>query len=162
MTEVRIEQPEDVDGIRRLLESAFGGEGEARLVAALRPTHAWLPEYSVVVEENGVLVAYALLSRVMIGGQEGLALGPVAVTPERQKQGLGATVIRDVLRRATEARERLVLVLGDPAYYRRFGFAPAAPYGITSEWSSAGDAWQVLALRPIEARYPSAWRNLQS
>ena len=160
MTEVRIEQPEDVDGMRRLRESAFGGEVEAALVAALRPTHAWLPEYSVVAEENGVLVAYALLSRVMIGGQEGLALGPVAVTPERQKQGLGATVIREALRRATEARERLVLVLGDPAYYRRFGFVPAAPYGITSEWSSAGDAWQVLALRPIEARYPSAWRHV--
>src|SRR4051812_28411933 len=121
MTEVRIEQPEDVDGIRRLLESAFGREGEARLVAALRPTHAWLPEFSVVAAENGHPVAFALLSRVMIGAEEGLALGPVAVAPERQKQGLGATVVRDVLRRATEARERLVLVLGDPAYYRRFG-----------------------------------------
>ena len=160
MTEVRIEQPEDADGIRRLLESAFGGEAEARLVAALRPTHAWLPEFSVVAEENGRLVAFALLSRVMVGGEEALALGPVAVTPERQRQGLGTSVVRDALRRATEARERLVLVLGEPAYYRRFGFVPAAPYGITSEWSSAGDAWQVLALRPVEARYPSAWRHV--
>jgi putative acetyltransferase len=160
MTEVRIEQPEDVDGIRRLLESAFGREEEARLVAALRPTHAWLPEFSVVAEENGRVVAYALLSRVMIGGEEGLSLGPVAVAPERQKQGLGTTVVRDALRRATEARERLVLALGDPAYYRRFGFVPAAPYGITSQWSSAGDAWQLLALRAVEARYPSAWRHV--
>lgn len=158
MTEVRIEQPEDADGIRRLLAAAFGGEAEARLVAALRPTHAWLPEFSVVVAEDARLVAFALLSRVMIGGEAGLALGPVAVAPDRQRQGLGTAVVRDVLRRATESRERLVLVLGDPAYYRRFGFVPAAPYGITSEWSSAGDAWQVLALRPIEARYPAPWR----
>ncbi|RSM67760.1 GNAT family N-acetyltransferase [Actinoplanes sp. ATCC 53533] len=158
MTEVRIEQPEDADGIRRLLEAAFGGEGEARLVAALRPTHAWLPEFSVVAVENARVIAFALLSRVMIGGEEALALGPVAVAPERQRQGLGTAVVRDALRRATESRERLVLVLGDPAYYRRFGFVPAAPYGITSAWSSAGDAWQVLALRQVEARYPAPWR----
>lgn len=160
MTDVRIEQPEDADGIRHLLEAAFGGEGEARLVAALRPTHAWLPEFSVVAVENARLVAFALLSRVMVGGEEALALGPVAVAPERQRQGLGTAVVRDALRRATESRERLVLVLGDPAYYRRFGFVPAAPYGITSEWSSAGDAWQVLALRPIQARYPAPWRAI--
>jgi len=153
-----MEQPEDADGVRRLLESAFGGDAEARLVAALRPTHAWLPEFSVVAEENARLVAFALLSRVMIGGEEALALGPVAVMPQRQRQGLGTSVVRDVLRRATEARERLVLVLGEPAYYRRFGFVPAAPYGITSQWSAAGDAWQVLALRPVEARYPAPWR----
>ncbi len=158
MTEVRIEQPEDADGIRRLLEAAFGGEGEARLVAALRPTHAWLPEFSVVAAENARVVAFALLSRVMVGSEEALALGPVAVAPDRQRQGLGTAVVRDALRRATESRERLVLVLGDPAYYRRFGFVPAAPYGITSEWSSAGDAWQVLALRAVEARYPAPWR----
>lgn len=158
MTEVRIEQPEDADGIRRLLEAAFGGEGEARLVAALRPTHAWLPEFSVVAVENARVIAFALLSRVMIGGEEALALGPVAVAPERQRQGLGTAVVRDALRRATESRERLVLVLGDPAYYRRFGFVPAAPYGITSAWASAGDAWQVLALRQVEARYPAPWR----
>jgi putative acetyltransferase len=113
----------------------------------------------VVAEENGHVVAFALLSRIMIGGEPGLALGPVAVAPERQRQGLGTAVVRDVLRRATEARERLVLVLGEPAYYGRFGFVAAAPYGITSEWSSAGDAWQVLALRAVEARYPAPWRG---
>jgi putative acetyltransferase len=158
MSEVRIEQPEDADGVRRLLEAAFGGEAEARLVTALRPTHAWLPEFSVIAEENGQVTAFALLSRIMVGGEAGLALGPVAVLPTRQRHGLGTAVVRDVLRRATEARERLVLVLGDPAYYRRFGFVAAAPYGISSEWSSAGDAWQMLALRAVEARYPAAWR----
>jgi putative acetyltransferase len=160
MSEVRIEQPEDADGVRRLLAAAFGGEAEARLVTALRPTHAWLSEFSVVAEESGQVVAFALLSRIMIGGEAGLALGPVAVAPQRRRQGLGTAVITDALRRATEARERLVLVLGDPEYYRRFGFVPAAPYGITSEWSSAGDAWQVLALRPVEARYPTPWHHV--
>lgn len=160
MTEVRIEQPEDADGIRRLLEAAFGGEDETKLVAALRATHAWLPEFSVVAEDSGQIAAFALLSRVMIGGEPGLALGPVAVVPGRQRQGLGTAVVRDALHRAGEARERLVLVLGDPAYYRRFGFVPAGPLGITSRWSELGDAWQVLALRPVEARYPSPWHAL--
>ncbi|AGZ46795.1 GNAT family N-acetyltransferase [Actinoplanes friuliensis] len=160
MSDVREERDDDIEAVRQMLTAAFESDAEARLVDALRSTHAWMPEFSVVAEENGEVVAFALLSRIMIGGETGLALGPVAVLPDRQKQGLGAEVIKDALRRATEAGERLVLVLGDPAYYKRFGFVPAAPFGIISDWSSAGDAWQVLALNKVKARYPSPWRNL--
>ncbi|MEU4214801.1 N-acetyltransferase [Actinoplanes sp. NPDC026623] len=160
MTEVRAERADDVPGVRGVLLAAFGTDAEARLVETLRPGHAWLPDLCVVAEENGAVVAFALLSRIMVGGERGLALGPVGVLPDLQKRGLGSAVIREGLRRATAAGERLVLVLGDPAYYGRFGFVPAAPFGITSEWSSFGDAWQVLALNPVEARYPAPWRNL--
>ncbi|MEU7903868.1 N-acetyltransferase [Actinoplanes sp. NPDC049118] len=160
MTEVRAEREEDFDAVRQVLLAAFETDGEARLVEALRLSHAWLPDLCVVAEENGAVVAFALLSRIMIGGDAGLALGPVAVLPDLQKRGLGGAVIRESLRRAAAAGERLVLVLGDPAYYGRFGFVPAAPLGITSEWSSFGDAWQVLALNTVEARYPAPWHGL--
>jgi putative acetyltransferase len=160
MTEVRAERADDGPGVRGLLLAAFETDAEARLVETLRPGHAWLPDLCVVAEENGAVAAFALLSRIMVGGERGLALGPVAVLPDLRKRGLGSAVIREGLRRATAAGERMVLVLGDPAYYGRFGFVPAAPFGITSEWSSFGDAWQVLALNPVEARYPAPWRNL--
>src|SRR4051812_34711285 len=111
MTEVRAERAEDAPGIRQVLVAAFETDGEARLVESLRPGHAWLPDFCVVAEENGAVVAFAPLSRIMVGGEPGLALGPVAVLPDLQKRGLGRAVIREGLRRATAAGERLVLVL---------------------------------------------------
>ncbi|MEV4640266.1 N-acetyltransferase [Actinoplanes sp. NPDC049548] len=143
--------------MRAVLTAAFETDAEARLVDALRDSAAWLPALSVVAEEDGRIVAHALLSRIAVGADPALALGPVAVLPAEQRRGLGAAVIRDVLRRAADAGERLVLVLGDPAYYRRFGFVPATPYGITSPWSGLGDAWQMLALAGTEAHYPGPW-----
>ncbi|GGQ45385.1 GNAT family N-acetyltransferase [Couchioplanes azureus] len=156
----RVERPGDAGPVWAVLTAAFETDAEARLVDALRDTDAWLPGLSMVAEENGRILAYALLSRVTVGPDPALALGPVAVLPAEQRRGLGAAVISEVLRLATAAGERLVLVLGDPAYYRRFGFVPAAPYRITSPWSDLGDAWQVLVLTPAEARYPGPWHQL--
>ncbi|MCA2212687.1 GNAT family N-acetyltransferase [Jidongwangia harbinensis] len=160
MTELRAERPDDLPGIRAVLAAAFETTAEADLVDALRAGDAWLPELSVVAVEDHTVIAHALLSRIVVAGPDGdvpaLALGPVAVLPERQKQGHGSAVIRDALLRA--AGESLVVVLGDPAYYGRFGFGPGAAHGITGPWSSFGDAWQVLPLRgpvvPGEVLYP--------
>jgi putative acetyltransferase len=164
--EFRAERPDDVIGIRAVLLAAFETAVEADLVDTLRADGAWLPELSVVAIEDGAVVAHALLSRIVIAGPDGdvpaLALGPVAVLPERQKQGYGSAVIREALRRA--AGESLVVVLGEPAYYGRFGFVPGAAHGITGPWASFGDAWQVLPLRdgvePGETLYPRPWHDL--
>ncbi len=60
--------------------------------------------------------------------------------------------------------DRVVVVLGDPAYYRRFGFEPGAAYGVTGAWSSFGEAWQVLppagGVPAGEVLYPAAWHEL--
>ncbi|MEV6598967.1 N-acetyltransferase [Actinoplanes sp. NPDC051346] len=157
---LRVERPGDAGPVWAVLTAAFPTDAEARLVDALRDTDSWLPGLSVVAEENGRVVAYALLSRITVGSDPALALGPVAVLPGEQRRGLGAAVISEVLKLATVAGERLVLVLGDPAYYRRFGFTPAMPYGITSPWSHLGDAWQVLALNGAEAKYPAPWHEV--
>jgi putative acetyltransferase len=70
-------------------------------------------------------------------------------------------VVRDALERRDD---RLVVVLGAPAYYRRFGFVPGVPLGVTGAWASFGDAWQVLppaARTPAgEALYPDPWDDL--
>jgi putative acetyltransferase len=157
---IRAEHGDDAGAVRAVLTAAFETDAEARLVDALRGGDAWLPGLSVVAEEDGRIVAHALLSRITVGPGPALALGPVAVLPGEQRRGLGAAVIRDALRRAADAGERLVLVLGDPAYYARFGFVPASPYGISSPWSGLGDAWQMLALTGVEAHYPGPWHAL--
>lgn len=166
MIEVRPERPEDTAGIRAVLVAAFDTPAEADLVEALRADRqAWLPELSSVAVEDHRVVAHALLSAVVLatagGDVPALALGPVAVLPDHQRQGYGSAVIRDVL---TRRGGRLVVVLGDPAYYRRFGFRPAAESGITGAYMSFRDAWQALppagGSRPGEVLFPDAWDDV--
>ncbi|MEO3745955.1 N-acetyltransferase [Plantactinospora sp. B5E13] len=163
MTTVRLrpEQQSDSAVIRRLVALAFarpdgGVPAEVRLVEALRGSDAWLPELSMVAEVDGELVGYALLTRVRVqpGQVPALALGPVAVRPDRQRRGYGRDVVQAALDAATEFGERLVVVLGNPAYYRRFGFTPAARFGLTSPWSGLGDPWQALPLPSVDGSEP--------
>ncbi|SCL22529.1 putative acetyltransferase [Micromonospora nigra] len=159
MTTLRLrpEQPADTGAIRRVLAAAFARPDvatppEVGLVDELRDDDAWIPELAMVAEYGGEIVGYALLTRVRVTTERGaapaLALGPVAVAPHRQRIGLGAAVVQAALDAATELGERLVVVLGDPAYYRRFGFTRADRMGLTSPWSGLGEPWQALLLPP--------------
>jgi putative acetyltransferase len=106
------------------------------------------------------VVGYALLSRVRVKADEvpvpALALGPVAVAPHRQRVGHGTAVVQAALDAATELGERLVVVLGDPAFYRRFGFTRADRLGLTSPWSGLGEPWQAGAAAGSGASAPPA------
>jgi putative acetyltransferase len=93
-----------------------------------------------------LVVGHALLTRLRVGDGAGLALAPVAVAPEWQRRGIGERVVRAALTAAEEAGERLVVVLGDPAYYGRFGFAPAARHGVTGPFQVAEEVFQALPL----------------
>jgi putative acetyltransferase len=165
MTEVRAERPEDIAGIRAVHVAAFETPAEADLVDTLRDSEAWVPGLSVVAVENDRVIAHALLSRVVLGTAEGeapaLALGPVAVRPEVQRQGYGSAVVRAAVARRAGL---LVVLLGDPAYYRRFGFRPAADFGITGAYAGFGQAWQALpppgGTPPGEVRFPRPWDGL--
>jgi putative acetyltransferase len=173
MTDIRPEKPADLPGIRALLAAAFCGDAgdsgavpvEVGLVDALRGGDSWLSDLSVVADSAGI-IGYALLSRVTAAGVPALALGPVAVRPDRQREGVGTLVVRGALDRAAAAGERLVLVLGAPAFYSRFGFRPGAAYGLTGTWSSFGDVWQALVLpgapapEPGEVHHPAPWHEL--
>jgi putative acetyltransferase len=171
---LRPEGPADPPAIRRIVAAAFARADvpvppEVALVDGLRGSNAWLPELSMVAEADDELVAYALLSRVWVGhtAEPALALGPVAVSPQRHGLGYGTEVVQAALDAAAELGERLVVVLGNPSYYRRFGFRPAAELGLASPWSGLGDPWQALVLPDDtsaapppprgEVRYPAAW-----
>jgi putative acetyltransferase len=168
---VRAERSADVTDIREVVAEAYASEGqpdppEVGLVEALRGSDAWLPELSIVAEADARVVGYALLTRVTVGdeAQPALALGPVAVRPIHQRLGYGTAVVRAALDAAAELDERLVLVLGDPSFYGRFGFEPAARFGVTSRWPGA--RYQALTLPAYGSgehaprgavRYPPAW-----
>ncbi len=161
---LRPEGPADEPAVARVLAAAFARPDvatppEVGLVEELRHSPAWIPELAMVAEYGGEVVAYALLTRVGVRTDDGrvwpaLALGPVAVARHRQRLGHGTAAVQAALDAATELGERLVVVLGDPAYYRRFGFGPADRLGLTSPWSGLGEPWQALVLPPSASEEP--------
>lgn len=130
--------------------AAFDTTAEADLVDALRTDPAWLPGLSwVATSGNGEeVVGYALLTRCRVGGEDALALAPVAVLPEYQRRGVGDAVIRALLDEARRRDgERLVVVLGHPEYYPKFGFARASVQGIRAPFEVPDEALMALPLR---------------
>ncbi len=159
---VREEEPADASGVRALHEAAFGRAAEAALVEALH--RDGVVRYAAVAVDDDRVVAHALLSRIQVGGEGALALAPVAAAPDRQREGLGSAVVRAVLSAATADGERLVTVLGDPAYYSRFAFVPAVDHDVEPPEGWPREAYQVLLIggAPPQGRaeYPAAFQNL--
>lgn len=140
---VRPEIPADLPAIYRVHASAFRTDGEARLVDALRKTGKLT--VSLVAESAGNIVGHIAFSPVTPGG--GVGLGPVAVAPDFQRRGFGAQLIREGLDACRKAGATFVVVLGDPAYYGRFGFVPASRWGLHDEFGG-GNAFMAIELRP--------------
>ena len=130
--ELRPETAADRAGIREVVTAAFGRADEADLVDALR--EAGDIAVSLVAAEDGRPIGHVLFSR--LGAPfPALALGPVSVRPERQRDGIGSRLIRAGLEDATRGGCLGVFVLGEPAYYGRFGFERALASGFQSPYS---------------------------
>ena len=150
MWTTRAETAHDQAAVRRVLIAAFPTTAEADLVDHLRgDPEAWIPELSVVAaDERGEVVAVSLMTRCHVGGDPALALAlaPCAVLPEHQRRGAGAATIRHGLHVAAARGERLVVVLGHPTYYPRFGFSPASALGVTAPMEVPDDSFLALRL----------------
>ncbi|MFC7795450.1 GNAT family N-acetyltransferase [Streptomyces cinereoruber] len=159
----RPEAPGEEAEVRRIEAAAFGSAAEADLVDALRAdAGAWLPGLSYVAEApDGTVAAHALITRCHVDGVPAAALAPVAVAPEHQRTGAGQAVVRAVLDAARLRGETLVLVLGHPEYYPRFGFERASAYGIRPGFEVPDEAMRALVLDdsvPVPSgalRYPA-------
>jgi putative acetyltransferase len=138
---IRDEQAGDAAGIDAVVTAAFGRPGEAGLVEQLRRDGDVV--LSLVAVDGHTIVGYLLLSP-MTAPFRALALGPVAVRPERQRTGIGSQLIRAGIDDARQAGWQAVFVLGYSNYYRRFGFDPALASGFTCRYS--GPNLMALAL----------------
>jgi putative acetyltransferase len=137
---IRFARPEDHDAIVALTDAAF--EGEERAVRVVRELE---PEISLVYEDDGAIVGHVMLTRMEMGEHRPFQLSPLSVAPSHQNRGIGSALTREALRLADEQGEPLVLILGHPTYYPRFGFEPAAPLGLEAP-GDFGDAWMAVKL----------------
>lgn len=146
----RPEQSGDAPEIRRVLEAAFPTAEEAELVDALRGDEAaWIDGLSqVTVDEDGRIIAQALLTRCFVDGEPALALAPCATVPALQGRGAGSAALEAALAAARAQGENLVIVLGHPGYYLRFGFTPASRIGVSAPFEVPDGAFLTFALDP--------------
>ncbi|MFI6428290.1 GNAT family N-acetyltransferase [Promicromonospora sp. NPDC050880] len=163
---IRQERPSDVPSIRAVTAAAFSGvahaapsveadgaPGEATLVGWLRADPGWVPSLSLVAESGPAdpeVVGHVVATRGQLAGRSALGLGPLSVHPAHQGRGVGAALMHAVLGAADALGEPVVVLLGEPALYSRFGFVAAGETGIESPDPAWGDYFQ--------ARTLSAWR----
>ena len=146
--QIRAERPEDLQGIRRVNEAAFGTRTEADLVDALRARAVSV--VSLVADVDGEVTGHLLLSPVTLSSDPELlvfGLAPMAVLPECQRQGIGGALVRAGLDAARQTGAAAVCVLGHAEYYPRFGFAPASRFRIGSEYDVPDEVFMILELK---------------
>jgi putative acetyltransferase len=135
---IRRELARDVDAIRAVTAAAFRRDAEARLVDELRADPGWLPALSLVaVDTSDVVIGHVACTRAHVDSAPVLGLGPLSVHPDHHNRGVGSALVHAVLAAADALAEPLVALLGDPRYYRRFGFVLSETVGIrppVAEW----------------------------
>jgi putative acetyltransferase len=148
MIDIRLEEKEDHQDIRRVNELAFDQPTEADLVDALR-TNAH-PHISLVAIIEGRIVGHIFFSPVSIESEtssfSAMGLAPMAVLPEFQNQGIGSRLVEEGLKKCRELGQSIIVVMGHPNYYPRFGFIPAHLKGLRSEYDVPDDTFIVLEL----------------
>lgn len=148
---IRPEVPTDRPAIAEVNRRAFGRDNEARLVEALRQAGDFDPRLSLVAEYEGTVVGHILFSVVHIeqdGGQtRALSLAPMAVVPEHQRRGVGSALVPSGLQACRRTPYGLVVVVGHPEFYPRFGFMRADAIGLRAPFAVAPEAFMVFELR---------------
>lgn len=155
---VRPEEPGDFASIREVVARAFtgaafsappvgddGAPGEATLVGWLRESASYDPRFAFVALDGDRVVGHVMATWGDLDGAPTLGLGPLSVEPSRQGQGIGSRLMEATLDAARQAGASVIVLLGEPGYYGRFGFVPAADLGI-----SADPAWgEFFQARPL-------------
>lgn len=153
---IRSETPADYLAISQVNNLAFGRENEAQLIVAIRLSDFYIPELSLVAEVDNTVVGHILFSYIELVGEEKLqvlSLAPIAVHPQFHRQGIGSALIQAGLTKAEAKGESLVIVLGDPQFYSRFGFIPSVNYGIASPFPVPDDFFMVKTLHSYQTKY---------
>jgi putative acetyltransferase len=152
---IRPESPADHLEVADVIRLAFGGDAEAVLVDALRREPDFLAELSLVAidetsgqhrDGGGRIAGHIFFSPITIGGTPAIALAPLAVRPEFQRQGVGSALVRDGHAIAAHLGHKIAVVVGHPEYYPKFGYRPARARGLEAPFPVRDEAFLVLEL----------------
>jgi putative acetyltransferase len=171
MVRIRQEKKKDYESVSKLITEAFKRDDEAKLVESIRNSEVFIPELSLVAENNESIIGHILFSPVVIEKEESivpaLALAPLAVEPSYQGQGVGGQLVKEGLKVCKEFNHKIVIVLGHSAYYPKFGFVKAADYGIEPPFPVPLDVFMVKGLQKDAldnvrglVRYPSVFNEV--
>ncbi|ENM5935776.1 N-acetyltransferase [Vibrio mimicus] len=152
---IRTEAPADILAVDELLKTVFATEAEANLVMALRENGRRTLSL-VACDDEGEIIGHVMFSPVTVDGEDlnWQGLAPLAVKEEYRHQGIGAELVKEGLSSLGELGYPACVVLGDPAYYSRFGFEDAAQYQLHCAWEVPQGAFRVVALweRELDGR----------
>jgi putative acetyltransferase len=147
---IRNEEPKDIEQVSAILKAIFPSEAESKLVDALRRNGNALISLAAVKHDD-VLghIVFSPVSTTPPSEAKGIGLAPVAVRPEVQSQGIGSQLIQAGLRRCQELGYDYCVVLGNPEYYRRFGFEKASHLGLQNEYG-VDDEFMTIRFSNVE------------
>lgn len=144
------ESPGDFPGIYEVNRQAFGQDGEARLVSALREDGDYDPALSLVAVHNDRIIGHILFPPIQIVSENSAiparALAPLAVHQDYQGMGIGAALVQDGLAECRRLGHKIVIVVGHPGYYPRFGFTLARDNDIHAPFPCPDEAFMALGL----------------
>lgn len=170
MGTIRLETTWDEGAVNQLLTRAFGRRAESELLDRLRSSGATVPQLCLVADQNSVIVGHICYNHVTLESDpptKAVALAPMAVTPAFQNKGVGTALMKESLARADARGVPLVVVVGHPEYYPKFGFVPASSIGIEPPWPDIPD--EAFMAKPLTAyrehmrglvRYPEPFEDI--
>jgi predicted N-acetyltransferase YhbS len=152
---IRPETPFDHKAVYELHKLAFGQDEESQLVDHIRNDKSYVPILSLVAEKDNKLVGHIMFSRARIKSErfyDTLALAPMAVLPEFQKQGIGSALVQVGLDIAEVSGFESVFVLGHKEFYPRFGFKKASAWNIACPFEVPDESFMAIELKPASLR----------
>lgn len=151
MLEIRQENKNDYEKVYDIVKKAFEvaehcDGNEQDLVVALRNSNSFIPELSLVAVQDNKIIGYILFTKIKIGEYEELALAPLGILPEYQRQGIGTKLIEEGHKIAKKLGYHYSIVLGSEKYYPKFGYVPASQYGIIAPFEVPNENFMAIKL----------------